>query len=177
MRRAEAVGLVALERFFNLHSFYVNFNPTCYKKLMKALIVVLLMFSNLLASELKVESISIKDIGHPKGLRSLVGDYIVEVKVKNVSEESIEIQNYSVSTYFEIIDEEIDNKELELDLDFYTYNGISCHKPTFRNIKKDEILTLIFKESAKNRGKEKVIKVKTKEGLLEVSKYVVAITD
>jgi len=145
---------------------------------MKLFVLLSLLFvSHTLASDLSVESVSIKDSGQPEEFDNHSGDYIVELKVKNASDKEVKIQRYSVFTYFKELEKRSGKKDFKGNTDFHKYNSICCHPPTYDSVKSGKHYIIRFRESSKNIGEERFVTIKTESGTIQLAKYVVKITE
>lgn len=141
------------------------------------LLFVSFICSAVFAADLEIESVIIKDSGQPEWQDEHSGDYITEVKIRNTSTKPIQVQRYSVLTHFRITEGFDLGGGPKFGSDFYKYNSISCHPPMYDTIEPNEVHTIRYRDSSKHAGKEMFVKVKGKNGYIELGKYILKLTE
>ncbi|MGJ8655158.1 MAG: hypothetical protein ACSHX6_01805 [Akkermansiaceae bacterium] len=141
------------------------------------LLIPFLIYSVAWAGDLQIESVTIKDSGQPEEFDMHSGDYIVEVKLRNTSEKAIQVEWYSVSNYYRVGKLSDPEGKLKYGSDFHKYNSLCCHAPVYETIEANEFYTVRFRDSSKNEGKEMFLKMRGKEGEIELGKYLLKLTE
>lgn len=139
---------------------------------MKIFLLLCLLVSSVSASELKLESISIKDSNQPEELDEHRGDYIVEVKVRNISKNPVQVSRYSVSTSFVRDGSSNQSGGVKYDSNFHKYNSLCCHPELFDTIEVNQVYTLRFRDSSRNKGKKMFLSMRGKQGIIQIGSYI-----